>query len=470
MSTIIKLIAGLAMFAASMAPAAAAPTVAIASIEGPVAVTAQSGEPYRGTNEQPVAGPGLPIPILVPYGYVEEEYFVSGTVDGQPYKTSLLVRKPKDRSKFSGLVALETVHAQGAIPFWGQREVWLKGGHGWVAVGSQLIALEQYIRKSNPARYASLKIPEAPAAAPGTAPTNPLAGGAQSKISQAILTQVGALVKSNLANGPFAGMKVKFLLMGGSSQTGGTTLQYIQEAHAQARMPDGKPIYDGYAPMEAFAHGPISGADAAVMHVVGEGDFELFRSMTHSGDFGIREDSDAPNDRFREYQIVASSHVPTRGLSDPRVLIPTLTMGAGSDEHLSQFPSAPIYKAAMTHLVDWVMKGVVPPRAARIEMLNGEFVRDEFGNAKGGIRSPYVDVPTAHYIASAPDPDGKNRVRRMLGLQEPFPAEKLRQLYKTRDNYLKLFDTGIDKMVAAGWLLPEDAPKLKEDEAKTPPF
>jgi hypothetical protein len=468
MSTIIKLIAALGILLAGIAPAAAA-VVAVASIEGPIAVTAQSGEPYRGTNEQPVAGPGLPIPALVPFGYVEEEYFVSGTVDGQPYKTSLLVRKPKDRSKFSGLVALETVHAQGAIPFWGQREVWLKGGHGWVAVGSQLIALEQYIRKSNPTRYASLKIPEAPQ--PAAAPSgNPLAGGPQSKISQAILTQVGALLKSNLANGPFAAMQVKYLLMGGSSQTGGTTLQYIQQEHAHARMPDGKPIFDGYAPMEAFAHGPISGGDAAVMHVVGEGDFELFRSLTHSGDFGIRDDSDAANDRFREYQIVASSHVPTRGLSDPHVLIPTLTLGAGSDEHLSQFPSAPIYKAAITHLVDWVTKGVVPPRAARIEMVNGETVRDEFGNAKGGIRSPYVDVPIARYIASAPDPEGNNRVRRMLGLQQPFPVEKLRQLYKTRDNYLKLFDAGIDKMVAAGWLLAEDAPKLKDDETKTPPF
>jgi hypothetical protein len=192
--------------------------------------------------------------------------------------------------------------------------------------------------------------------------------------------------------------------------------------------------------------------------------------MTHGGDYGIREDSDAPNDRFREYQIVASSHVPTRGLSDPRVLIPTLDQGAGADEHLSQFPSAPIYKAAMTHLVDWVVKGVVPPRAARIEMLNGEFVRDEFGNAKGGIRSPYVDVPTVRYIASAPDPDGKNRVRRMLGLQEPFPQEKLESLYKTRENYLQLFDQGIDRMVAGGWLLAEDAPKLKEEEARTPSF
>jgi hypothetical protein len=454
---------------ATALPADAAPKVAIATLTGPIAVTAQSGEPYRGTNEQPVAGPGLPIPALVPYGYIEEEYFVSGTVDGQPYKTSLLVRKPRDRSKFSGLVALETVHAQGAIPFWGQHEVWLKGGHGWVAVGSQLVALEQYIRKSNPTRYASLKIPEAPAAA-GAAVGNPLAGGAQSKISQEILTQVGALLKSNGKAGAFAGMKVKYLLMGGSSQTGGTTLQYIQESHAQARMPDGKPIYDGYAPMEAFAHGPITGGDAAVMHVVGEGDFELFRAMTHGGDYGIREDSDAPNDRFREYQIVASSHVPTRGLSDPHVLIPTLDKGAGADEHLSQFPSAPIYKAAMTHLVDWVMKGVVPPRAARIEMINGEFGRDEFGNAKGGIRSPYVDVPTARYIASAPDPDGKNRVRRMLGLQEPFPEQKLKSLYKTRENYLQLFDAGIDKMVSGGWLLAEDAPKLKDEEARMPPF
>jgi hypothetical protein len=35
---------------------------------------------------------------------------------------------------------------------------------------------------------------------------------------------------------------------------------------------------------------------------------------------------------------------------------------------------------------------------------------------------------------------------------------------------LKLFDAAIDKMVAGGWLLAEDAQKLKDDEAKTPPF
>ena len=59
MSKIIKLIAGLSVFTAAMAPAVGAPTVAVATLTGPIPVTAQSGEPYRGTNEQPVAGPGL---------------------------------------------------------------------------------------------------------------------------------------------------------------------------------------------------------------------------------------------------------------------------------------------------------------------------------------------------------------------------------------------------------------------------
>ena len=83
---------------ATMTPAIGAPVAA--KITGPIPVTSQSGEPFRGLNEQPVAGPGLPLPVLQPYGYIEEEYFVSGTVDGKPYTTSLLVRKPKDVTKF----------------------------------------------------------------------------------------------------------------------------------------------------------------------------------------------------------------------------------------------------------------------------------------------------------------------------------------------------------------------------------
>src|SRR5215813_2633751 len=37
---------------------------------------------------------------LAHFGYVTKEYFVSGTANGQPYKTRIVIRKPSDNSKF----------------------------------------------------------------------------------------------------------------------------------------------------------------------------------------------------------------------------------------------------------------------------------------------------------------------------------------------------------------------------------
>jgi hypothetical protein len=441
------------------------PGISPAKISGPIPITAQSGEPFRGLTEKPVAGPGLPLPVLQPYNYVEEEYFVSGTVDGRPYTTSLLVRKPKDPAGFSGVVAVETLHAQGAIPLWGQHDVLMSGRHGWVMVVSQRSALEAFNKKFNPARYASLQIPEAPAAS-----GNPMASNPQDAISQEIMSQVGALLKSNASNGPFAGAKVRYLIMGGSSQTGMTTLRYIQEAHAKARLANGKPIYDGYIPMEAFAVGPITGGDAAIIHVVGEGDFGLFRAFSRGAAFTIRGDSDAPNDRFREYEFPAASHVPTRGIADPKEIFATLDNVMLPGEHLSQFPSPPFYNAALVNLINWITKGESPPKAAPIEMVNGEIARDEFGNAKGGVRTPYVDLPTVRYIASAPAAEAANMARRMIGLQEAIPAEKLQSMYKSRADYLRRFDQEIDRLVAQHWLQSKDGEQLKADEAKNPPL
>ena len=433
----------------------------IASITGPVPVTAESGEPFRGANAQPVPGPGLPPPVLAPYGYVEEEYFVSGTVDGKPYKTSMLVRKPGDPQKFSGLVAVETVHTAGAIPFWGAKRVWLDGNHGWVAMATQLTALEAHVKKANPTRYASLALPQAEEA-DGPMLARAMSGGPQDDISQAIMTQVGALLKSNIDGGPFQGMTVKYLLMGGASQTGGTTIRYIQDSHETARMPDGSPIYDGYGPQEAFAGGPLQASDAAIMHPVTEGDLMFFSAMGRP--MVLRDDSDAADDRYRHYQIAGSSHVGTRGITDPVAVFSTLADAMKEGEELSQFPQSELGVPPMANLVDWVMKGIVPPKADRIEMTDGKIVRDELGIAKGGVRSPYVDMPTVRYIASAPaSPD--NFFRALIGLQEDIPAEKLRALYGSREDYLEKFNRQIDQMVADRWLFADEGENLKQEEA-----
>src|SRR5207244_7761670 len=54
-----------------------------------------------------------PADDLAHFGYVTKEYFVSGTSNGQPYKTRIVIRKPSDDSKFNGLILAESMHPSG---------------------------------------------------------------------------------------------------------------------------------------------------------------------------------------------------------------------------------------------------------------------------------------------------------------------------------------------------------------------
>ena len=47
------------------------------------------------------------------FPYLTEEFFVSGTVNGTPYTTRIIVRRPKDAGSFSGTVVAEALHAGG---------------------------------------------------------------------------------------------------------------------------------------------------------------------------------------------------------------------------------------------------------------------------------------------------------------------------------------------------------------------
>ncbi len=160
--------------------------------------------------------------------------------------------------------------------------------------------------------------------------------------------------------------------------------------------------------------------------------------------------------------MTACPHLPTRGLRDVSG-IPQLGVTLEPGERLSQFPSAPFSHAAFVRLVDWVTIGVVPPHAAAIKIANGAFVTDEFGNAKGGVRSPYVDVPTARHVAT-------RYVRNLVRVEVPFTLEQLQQLYGTRANYLHRFNQSIAATIKGGWILAVDGDRLQQEEAEMAPL
>src|SRR5207244_11759066 len=92
--------------ATSTVGAAAAPRpVPVPTVEGPVTGGMRTGGPYWASPFD-----------LSRHGYVEEEYFLSGTASDRglsgtehtaPYKVRILVRRPADLARFNGTAVLE---------------------------------------------------------------------------------------------------------------------------------------------------------------------------------------------------------------------------------------------------------------------------------------------------------------------------------------------------------------------------
>ena len=83
--------------------------------------------------------------------------------------------------------------------------------------------------------------------------------------------------------------------------------------------------------------------------------------------------------------------------------------------------------AAFDALDQWVRKGIPAPHADRIAVNNGgtpqaAFMTDRFGNTVGGVRSAYLDVPTATYYANSPGPQVCNNLGRSVPFRSTGPA------------------------------------------------
>ena len=72
---------------------------------------------------------------------------------------------------------------------------------------------------------------------------------------------------------------------------------------------------------------------------------------------------------------------------------------------VSRFPEGAGMSIGLHHLIAWVDKGTIPPRAPYIVVDNNAqndgslLALDAHGNVTGGIRTTYVDVPLNKYAA-----------------------------------------------------------------------
>jgi hypothetical protein len=406
-------------------------------------------------------------------GYETVEYLVRGsatTYDGPPtepatptdqavaYSTRVLTRFPAEPHRFSGRVFVEPFNTSrngvDTDVVWEQLEPLLRAnGDGWVGVTVRASAAEG-LRQADPERYGAVDLE-----------TNDLEWD--------VLRQVGMELKASGSGLVPHGGSARVLYMAGYSQSGVDTATYAMALHPLSHLADGTPVFDGYLPSaHSGSIAPLQSGDSdlptlesaamtavavPVLDVETQTDVEgltvdlggglVYQSV--GGAHVRRPDSDEPGDRFRLYEIAGAPHV-------------------GEDPDCpssSSFPTEAFLRAAAARLIRWVEDGVAPPMHPRIALeVAGEISVpevDEFGNAKGGVRSPFVDLPLSTYKVHAES----GGFFMLTGDEIPLSGDTVAEKYQTLESYLQQFTHALDAMVSAGDLLSIDRDELLASQA-----
>ncbi len=412
---------------------------------------------------------------LAALGYQETEYFIEGKAtnyksngelndDGKwsiepdsqhEYRTRILVRRPIDASKFNGTVLVEWLnvtlgHDIELAVF--LSEAIYKKGIAHVLASCQKVGIDGYgekpqgLKQWDPERYGSLNIPG-------------------DSVSFDILSQIGAAVGPNKdfsGTDPLQGLKAEVLIATGASQSAGRLLSYINGVQPL------KNIFHGFIPTIHFGMG-FAFSDFELNPANPEASRRFLRSKIrddiNAKVFVVNSETEAlmafpshrpDNSQYRYWEVTGSSHSPelnARRLNDMRARDGLDGTNTDYGSTVLWEPSADI---ALLHMIDWVKNGTEPPIADKIQVKMGdnkmpEVVRDEHGNALGGLRLPDVEVPTATYTSAIL---GFQSPLGLRGKTEPFSAEKLQEMYPSHKDYVAKVTAAAKQAEAAGFILP----------------
>jgi Alpha/beta hydrolase domain len=425
---------------------------------------------------------GDPIPVnLKRAGYVENEYVASGTatsyansgaltVDGlwsfapdgsAPFRTRVLVRRPRDRARFSGTVVVEWLNVSGGVdadPEWSSlHEEILRRGDAWVGVSAQRIGVE-----GGPV-LVRVQVPGAEAAGQGLKAVDPSRYGSLEHPGDGfafdIYTQVARAIRSGAGMG---GLRSKRLIAAGESQSAFAMVTY----------------YNGVQPLtHAFDGFFVHSRGAVGLPLVGAGEYADITRSLGTTPTTFRTDQDAPvldvqtesdvtsvlnsyaarqpdSHRFRLWEVAGTAHADAHLLAANAKYIDCAVPINNGALHV-------VAKAGLRALTKWVDSGKQPVTAPRIDVTSGaspQIRRNADGIALGGIRTPPVDVPVAG-LSGAPGPN-PSTICLLLGSTNPFSAQRLAQLYPSRARYTQRYDRDANAAIKAGFVLPEDRAAL----------
>jgi hypothetical protein len=477
------------------------------AVEGPIGT--DRGTPYGSATREGSEESRL----LTEFDYVEEEFFVSGTANTYgpastrpladdedlyaleplstvcerdvPFTTRVVVVRPRDMRRFSGTVLAIPFHNLGANV---QLERNLtRRRDAWVGVevcsGTRFGADETpsggvpNLHRTDPNRYGSLVVAGGkPEHWPGLTP-GALAhafetldfgrgGGDAMKVFRQelyrsyasgpdIYFSVVEALRSG-RGGLLPDGEVRRVYTTGASGASEILRPLVEYHHDHRARADGGPILDGY--FIRVGQVPVNRPDGAVLIVL-QSEAEALTNV-ESGE-PLPDDTDEP--RFRYYEIAGTGHrisadPPQTRAHDLAEVLPEGIRGLSQRDESDELEpydkyNAPILWAIWDDMYAWVDDGVPMPRAPRITRdpsAPDGIARDEHGNALGGIRTPWVDVPDARYVARISPGNPLS-----AGLRR-FTEAEMQTLYGPGDEYGQRVRANVEGMVRDRFLLPED--------------
>ncbi len=453
---------------------------------------------------------------LEKYGYTEKEYFYKGnavsykmkgeaTEDGQwdveeadkaPFKTRLVVRKPTDPKKFNGTVIVEWFNVSGGADgdpgfMYNYQEI-LREGYGWVGVSAQQVgvqgggfsmlgALVKPLVKWDRKRYGSLSHPG-------------------DEYSYDIFTTAARIVKGKAGDiDILEGLKPERLIAYGESQSAGRMSSYVNCVHPVVNQFDGffihsrggyiRPVGADSSSADGEEENLFRGAVPAIIREDLDSHTKVFEFATEGDVFGklsYYSGRQPDSDTHHTWELAGAAHADryilesnmNNPMADGIPIVETCMEKANNGPHHQ------IIKAGLHAMHEWMINGTTPPTGDPLETdADGNAVRDEYGNALGGIRSPHVDVPIATLktdmvVASLDSGAGCGGVEEItesicgvFGETIPFSDETLNGLYKSHRDYVQKVTDATNAAVEAGFMLRPEARSVIADarDEQVPP-
>ncbi len=400
-------------------------------------------------------------------GYVEEEFFYEGTArsfntagdnamkgvaasSGHPYRTRMIVRRPKDMKTFNGVVLAEWQNVTAGYDLdamWGgSYEHIMRKGYIWVGISAQRVGVNREpngLKVWSPVRYGSLDVTANGAVA-------------DDSLSYDIFAQGMEAIRDPQGVNVLGGATPKTIIAMGASQSAGRLGTYINALHAEL----GGPV-NAYLLM-------IGGA-----RVRDDLNVPVFKLLSETDVPGQVRARQPDTDRFRHWEITGASHSSRR-----------TSMNAGpltKRDHVERaaavctyptYPRVPMnyaMAAVYDHMTAWVQKGTLPPIAPRMEVEErsptaaetaanprapgAAIKRDARGNALGGIRMAEVEPA----IALNSGANGGSGFCNLYGRFEPFDDATLASLYPTHSDYVSAAKKRNADNLKAGFIVEADA-------------